>query len=175
MGGRWVLLWVQGWGFTNYLWPQSRGKYVWDSTFYSVCHSPRTHSKWEVSGLVSPVCLTAGLRMWIIATPKLKHADNLCQSISHYSTTPMLQSGTCSTFLPQGATLTDIINTEMDQVSLTWHLLQRLCHCSTSEATLTRANSSKLCLIWSFGAAERRDETKNIKCGAQSWQHKGDS
>lgn len=47
--------------------------------------------------------------------------------------------------------------------------------CFTSEATLTRANSSKLCLIWSFGAAERRDETRNIKCGVQSWEHTGDS
>lgn len=92
------------------------------------------------------------------------HANATIRNLSIFA--PWGKKGT--TFLPQGATLTDIINTEMDQVSLMWHLLQRLCRCSTSEATLTRANSSKLCLIWSFGAAERRDETRNIKCGAQS-------
>lgn len=70
------------------------------------------------------LCLTAGLRMWITAIPKQAHAADSCQSIRHFSTAPMLQSGTCSTFLPQGETVTDTINTEMDQVSLTWHLSQ---------------------------------------------------
>lgn len=128
-------------------------------------HPFQMRSVWAgYSGL--PVCLTAGLRMWIIATPKLKHAADLWQSISHYSTTPMLQSGTCSTFLPQGETMTDIINTEMDQVSEMWLLSQCLL-CWKQQQTVR--------LIWSFGAAERRDETRNIKCSAQSPEHTGNS
>lgn len=66
VGGRWVLLWVQGGGITNYIWPQSRDKYVWDSTFSSALSLTaflfQMRSVWAgQSG--GPVCLTAEMRM----------------------------------------------------------------------------------------------------------------
>lgn len=181
MGGRWVLLWVQGGGFTNYLWSQSRDKYVWDSTFDWVCHSPRTHSKWEVSGLAGKVGRSVSLQGW--GCESQPHQSWSTQQICA-SPSVIIKSRQCYNqepvplFCPKDRRW--LISSTQRWIRC--HLRGTFHNVSSAAPLLHlwgNSDQSKqqqtVCLIWSYRAAERRDETRNIKCGVQSWEHTGDS